>query len=560
MRELMILLSPVFWSLKNEALRLKGKFYRRLFIYLIIAVTSIIILTALFKTGMTKLRAVSPELFDILLLKAYSLIFLIIFFVQIINGFIVSLNTFYNSKEMENLLISPVGRDNLFLSRFIESYLKASWMLLVAGIPLIVAIGVIKGSSILYYLSTSVLLILFLIIPLGTGTAVAIFVTRFIHPKRLRNIFLTGLVASGIIFITILRLMRPEQFVNPELFANLTLFLAGLKTPSFILFPQRWLAESITYLSTGRLRLGLFLYATALSLTSWMVIQLSLLVFRKYHYEGWERLQQGEINPKGHSLKGLNRLIEKTFSWTGKEALALIRKEFILYLREPLNLQELFVIISLLIVYGFSISVLPLNWVGYQERLRWTVSIFNAGLIMIIIASLYGRIIYPLLSEGTTLWLIKSSPMSEFRYIITRFFLFTLPAIIMAEGLLLFSWLFIRTEKTYLLMEMLVVSFSAISMAGITFFSGFSKRVIKKAISHSLRQRPSLPYMLACLTAAGLNILFLSLPVIPVLKDNVTTPPPDILLIASLLAIALNTSLTILSLKYTIKTFHSLEI
>lgn len=556
----MILLSPVFWSLKNEAFRLKGKFYRRLFIYLITGVTSIIILTALLKTGMAKLRALSPELFDILLLKAYSLVFLIIFFVQIINGFIVSLNTFYNSKEMENLVISPVGRDNLFLSRFIESYIKASWMLLVAGIPLIVAIGIIKGSSILYYIATSVLLILFLMIPLGTGTAVAIFVTRFIHPKRLRNIFLTGLVASGIIFIIILRLMRPEQFVNPELFANLTMFLAGLKTPSFILFPQRWFAESITYLSTGRLRLGLFLYVTALSLTSWMVIQLSLLVFRKYHYEGWERLQQGEINPKGHSLEWLNKLIEKTFSWTGKEALALIRKEFILYFREPLNLQELFVIISLLIVYGFSISVLPLNWVGYHERLRCTVSIFNAGLIMIIIASLYGRIIYPLLSEGTTLWLIKSSPMSESRYIITRFFLFTLPAIIIGEGLLLFSWLFIRTEKTYLLMEMLVVLFSAISMAGITFFSGFSKRVIKKAISDSLRQKPSLPYMLACLTITGLNILFISLPVIPVLRDSVTTPPPDILLIASLSAIALNTSLTIFSLKYSIKAFHSLEI
>jgi len=69
---------------------------------------------------MLKLQDISFEVFNALLSKGYALIFIIIFLIQIINGFIISLNTFYQSKELEILLTSPVNRASLFLRDFLK--------------------------------------------------------------------------------------------------------------------------------------------------------------------------------------------------------------------------------------------------------------------------------------------------------------------------------------------------------------------------------------------------------------------------------------------------------
>lgn len=559
MRELAILLSPSFWSIKNEALRLRGSFYKKAVVYLISGIVFIVILTNLLNTGMTKLKGLSPELFNVILIKTYSLVFLLIFFVQIINGFVISLNTFYNSKDLETLLISPVKRDSLFMARFIESHIKSSWMILVFGIPVIVSIGLIKSSPLYFYIGSSILLIFFLTIPLSIGTILAIFMARYVHARRLKNVLITGVVVSAILFITLLRLMRPEQFVNPELFANLTIFLAQLKTPSFILFPQRWLAESFTYLSGGRLSLELLVYTVAMVLNSWLLLLLCFTIFTKYHYEGWERFQEGEVRVNGRSLRGLYNFIDRAFSWLGTEVVSLIRKEVLSYLREPANVQELFILLSLIIVYGFSISVLPINWIGYYERLRYTVSIFNTGLILIILASISARSVYPLLSEGTTTWLIKISPLRISKYILTRFFLFILPILLTGVGLILFSWFFIKIEKRYLLLQMTTISFGAITLLGLTFLMGLSERELKKTITHRAKPQASALYMLISLAIAGVNLLFVALPAMPVLKGNATHISPDTLVIALLSAVVLNIFFTVVFLRHSIRTLESLE-
>ncbi len=63
---------------------------------------------------MCELQNLSPEIFNIILIKGYSLIFLIIFFVQVINGAIMSLDRYYQSDELTILLTSPVNRTALF--------------------------------------------------------------------------------------------------------------------------------------------------------------------------------------------------------------------------------------------------------------------------------------------------------------------------------------------------------------------------------------------------------------------------------------------------------------
>ncbi|MCX5718413.1 MAG: hypothetical protein NT055_00355 [Nitrospirae bacterium] len=136
MKELLILLAPVLWSLKNDIAHVNRSFYKKALFYALSCIIFIFLITHLLNAGMIKLQTLSSDVFHILLVKAYSLIFIIIFSIQIISAFILALNIFYQSRELEVLFTSPVNRTSLFFSRLFETHLKASWMLIIFGLPL----------------------------------------------------------------------------------------------------------------------------------------------------------------------------------------------------------------------------------------------------------------------------------------------------------------------------------------------------------------------------------------------------------------------------------------
>ena len=136
MRELYVLLSPAIWSLKNDIVKFRGPFYKKAFFFALSGSLFIVLITKLLSAGMTRLQSMSQDVFSLLLIKGYSLIFLLVFLVQIINGLILALNTFYQSRDLAGLLTSPVSRTSLFFSKLIETHIKSSWMLVVFGFPL----------------------------------------------------------------------------------------------------------------------------------------------------------------------------------------------------------------------------------------------------------------------------------------------------------------------------------------------------------------------------------------------------------------------------------------
>ncbi len=560
MRDLAVLLLPFFWSLKNEALHLSKRFYKRVFLYLSGGTIFVLLFTFLLNAAMKKLHSLSPEVFNVLIVKALSLIFLVVFFVQIINGFIISLKTFYNSREMETLIISPVNRISLFISKLIETYFRASWMLVIFGIPILLSIGMMKNASLLFYVVSILSLALFSFIPVAMSTGLVIFLTRFVNAIRLRNVTISILIISTILFITTLRLLRPEYLVNPEGFANLTLFLIELKTPAFILLPNRWLGEIINHISEGRFFIDTLLFFLALLTTSYITFIFSLEVFKRSFYSGWEILQIGVIKRGGIILRWVNNIIDRAFSWLGHESLALLRREVISFIRDSGNIRELLVLSALIVVYTFSISVLPLNWEGYALRLTYMASLFNTGLILIIITALCSRIIYPVLSDGTTIWLVKTSPLSPSRYILTRYIIFLLPVFVIGEILIFFSFFFIPVKRPYQWFEIAVAGTTSSSILGLTFLSSLSKNTIKKLLSGNERLQAPLNYMFGALFIVAINILLMIIPIRELLKGDAQSISIESLLPVTLAISLINFIILLLSLKQSVKSFEGMEI
>ena len=478
-KEFLTLISPVVWSIKNDLLRFNRAFYKKAFFYALFGIAFIYLVTGLLNAGMAKLQNLSPEVFNVMLIKGYSLIFIIIFFIQIINAVIISLNTFYQSRELEVLFTSPVNRMSLFFSRLFETHLKASWMLIIFGMPLLVSIGLLLHANIAYYILSLMLFILFSIIPVNIGIGTAIIMSGIFHIKKLKKFMLSAGIVTVVAVITLFRLFKPEKFVNPELFANLTLFLAELKTPSFILLPNRWLSESVFNFLNKNYG-DAIIFISLLLLTPYITTVLLMPVYKKYHYRGWSILQVGEIILKQSRIDSIPRQksifsiikqafslkpVQKILSLSGRQARALFTKDLLYQFHDIKNIQQYLILFSLIIIYLFSIASLPLNWEGYAVKLKYIISFFNLGLILAIMGALCAKLVYPLIaSEGNFLWIIKTSPVTPKKYIRSKFFFSLIPIFLLGQLLTIFSSLFINIEKPVFILNILTTALLCMSL------------------------------------------------------------------------------------------------
>lgn len=525
MREFFILLSPVFWSLKNDLLSFNKSFYKKIFFYLLSSALFIVLITHLLNEGMSKLHKMSPEVFNILLVKGYSVVFMIILFSQIINGFIMSLDRFYQSNELELLLVSPVNRISLFFSRLLETHLKTSWMLIIFGVPLLVSLGILFHASLIYYLYSIALFVVFSTIPVNAGIGVTILLSGIFHIKKIKRFLFSAGIVTLAVLIALLRIFRPERFVNPEFFANLKLFLVDLKTPSFVLFPNRWLSEALFNFLNKDFS-NAFIFATLLILSSYLTVALLMFIYKKYHYKGWSLLQGGGIiSIKGREYPSSNgnltekrvhsHLAHKLLSPFGIQILTLLKKDLLYQMRDIKNIHQHLILFSLIIVYLFSVSSLPLNWVEYAVTIKYFVLFFNLGLILIIMASLSSKLVYPaIVSEGSFLWIIKASPITSRKYIMTKLILLLIPIFVLGEVLTIFSSFFINVEGV--LTALIIFSTALLSLTLVSISINFSISDLKEAVRKSDIEEIKTGNTAYMITAVFFTLLTLALEIIPV--------------------------------------------
>jgi ABC-2 type transport system permease protein len=481
------------WSVKNDILRFDRSFYKKTFFYILLSLAFMLLFTMILTMGMMKLQTLSVEVFSVLVIKGFSLVFLIISFMQVINGFVMSFNKYYQSRELDLLFTSPVSRISLFFSRLLQTHLKTSWMFIVFGIPLLAALGLHFQTGPLYYLCSMIALISFSIIPVNIGIGITIVLAGIFHIKRLKKFVFFAGVISVIGIIMLLRLFKPERFVNPEAFASLKIFLSELRTPSYILFPNRWLSETLFNVLEKNYAYTL-LFLSLLVLTAYVTVFLLMKVYKGFHYRGWSRLQgegvSGGTRRKGRSeafyLKGVRALS----AFFDRQSSALFIKDILYQFHDIKNIQQNLILLSLIVVYLFSIASLPLNWEEYGVQLQYTISFFNLGLILVIIASLCSKLVYPaIVTAGDSLWIIKTSPITSKRYIWTKFFFLFLPIFILGQLLTVFSSVFVHVEKTIFSLNVLTTTLMCFSLVGLAISFGINdlKRITKGSAGEEIK-------------------------------------------------------------------------
>jgi ABC-2 type transport system permease protein len=346
-----------------------------------------------------------------------------------IGNIVVSYSTFFKTREVGFLLTMPISFSKIFLIKFLDNFFYSSSTLLIMVTAALAGYTGYFGLQ-WYFIPFAVL---FLILPFmfiaGTlGAVTLLVIMRFAVTFGIRNVLVSIAILYATAIILFYIFSSPVQLVTNvfEYFPNINNYFGFLESPAIKLLPNHWVADALYWISSGRsIAAGWYIY---------LLIAVSILFFlfavylaRKWFYKAWLVF----LNLSNEfSVKKKNNG-STFFSFENNSALkprreALVKRELLLFIREPSQWTHFFIMLFLITIFILSISnidVMILN--AYNIYLKTLIYLIIYLFNVFLIASMSLRFIFPLVSlEGETIWKIRSAPLNYKKLMLTRLFIY----------------------------------------------------------------------------------------------------------------------------------------
>jgi ABC-2 type transport system permease protein len=372
------------------------------------------------------------EIGSLLAGKMLSLMLLAFGGILLLSNLVTALSTFFLAKDLDMMVAAPVDWLRFYLAKLMETLVHSSWMVILLALPILTAYGIVYDGGPLFPFVAMAGLVPFLIIPTAIGAGVTLLLVNLFPARRTRDIL--SLVAAGAVagLVLALRLVQPEQLARPEGFQSLVDFIALLKTPQSPLLPSEWTSQVIM---NWLLRVADPLPIALLWTTAGAFVVFGAMLHQRLYADGFSKAQEGANS----YLQGRTwqRIVDALFGW-----LPVTRREFLLkdskiFFRDATQWSQLILLAVLLIVYVFNIRALPLfSGEKVPFSLVTLVAFLNLGLAGFVLAAIAARFIFPSISlEGRQLWLLRSSPLDLRALLWSKYWIGTLPLLILAVGI-----------------------------------------------------------------------------------------------------------------------------
>ncbi len=403
---------------------------------------------------------------DILAMKFLSMIIIIFFTLILFSNIINCLTHLYLSQDLPLLHSLPVSSKDIFFSRWIISAFDSSWMILAFSIPIFLSYGLIYRADILYYLIFPLEMIFMCMIASSFSAILVLFGAQILPAGRIRTvlIILGAVMVIGLIFV--LRLTRPEQLVNPDSFASVVVYLNSMQTPDSPILPTTWISDAIRNAlnnDTGKYSLNMGLTVTF----SLMLVFLNNFLAQKLYFNGFSKSQttpQRLFSP----LKYKGRDWENLLNFLPRETKAFAVKEIRTFFRDSSQWPQLFLMASLIVIYIYNFSVLPLNNSPIKTvYLQNVFSFLNIGLAASVLSAISARFVFPAVSmEGEAFWIVQAAPVQAKDFLWIKFFLYYIPMTILAEILIISSNILLGVSHFMMILSSITTFFLVPAIVG----------------------------------------------------------------------------------------------
>ncbi|MCJ7553574.1 MAG: hypothetical protein MUO34_06780, partial [Ignavibacteriaceae bacterium] len=437
----------------------------------------------------------------IFLLHRFIFVVLFIFFMAVnIGNIVVSYSTLYRTTEVGFLMTKPVSFVKLFLIKFFDNFFYSSSTLLL--VITAVVFGYAEYFKLPWYFipfSITFLILPFMFIAGSLGAIVLLLILRFAARIGIKKVLGLLFGIYGTATISFYYFSSPVELVNKvfEYFPNLNNYFGFLEDPAIRFLPNYWISEALYWIVSGNFTAALW-YVYLMDVISILIFILALFLAKIWYYKTW--LVSLDL-PTNLVMKRKSR--NKIFSFENDTSLtppreAVLKREFLMFFREPSQWTHLLVMLFLITVFISSlgsVDVIIMN--AYNTQIKTLVYLIVYLFNVFLIASLSLRFVFPLVSlEGETIWKIRSSPLNYKKLLITRLVIYF--SIIFLIGQLLNFFSNYRFSIQLVVISQINTFFVTVTLVALNFGMG--------AIFANYKERN--PIRIASSQGASLTFLF----------------------------------------------------
>jgi ABC-2 type transport system permease protein len=369
---------------------------------------------------------------DLLAYKLLSMILIVSSALLLFSSILTSLARLFLSRDLLLVHSMPVASYRIFIARWIDSTADSSWMVIVFSMPVFLAYGIVFGAGLAYYAGTLLALCWLAVITSALSALLVMIGVMIVPATRMRSVvMLMGVLLFVVLYLAI-RLMRPEQLVDPEVFDSVLVYLSSLQAPAAPFLPTTWASDSIQTALTGAIGTSLFHLALSASFAV-VVFCLAVITADAIYFRGFSKAQTASTRVM--RSRGIS---ERLFRFLPGPVRAFTVKEIKTFLRDQTQWTQLFLIAALLVIYIYNFDALPLEKSPIQTvYLQNLFAFLNMGLALFVLTAVAARFAYPAVSlEKEAFWLVKSAPLSLRSFLRIKFFMYYLPLLALTEILI----------------------------------------------------------------------------------------------------------------------------
>lgn len=403
---------------------------------------------------------------DLLAHHLLAMIFLTFFSLLVFSNIITSLSNLYLSADLELCNSSPARLEELFLSRAILTLMDSSWMVVVFGLPVMMAYGWVYKPGPGFYLSLIHLGTALAVIATGTGIMITMLMVSVFPAQRTRDIIMLLMIFIVIALYFMFRFIRPERLVDPDAFFSIMQYASALKAPDHPLLPTHWITEVLWNHLKNREGKNIFeimlLWSSAGALTV-----INVWIAHAVYFSGFSKSQEAKKRRAGKGL--LDIIIKVLKKPLGNEIASILEKDVRNFFRDNTQWSQLLLLSALVVVYIYNFSVLPLERSTIRlDFLQNTIAFLNLGLASFVLAAVSVRFIFPAVSsEGRSFWIIQTSPLSIKRFLIGKYIIYILPMLILGEVLVVFTNRMLNVSAFMMTLSAITMFFAVFGLVSI---------------------------------------------------------------------------------------------
>ena len=478
--------------------------------------------------------------------------------ILLLSNVITALSSFFLARDLDMLVAAPVDWLRLYGAKLLETMVHSSWMVVLLAVPMFGAYGVVYRGGWAYPLIVLAAFVPFIAIPTVIGSALTLVLVNVFPARRTRDILslIAVLAAAGLVLL--FRMLRPEKLARPEGFRSLTDFIVLLRGPTSPVLPSEWAQQAVMGWLRGPADLLPFylLWSTAAA-----AVVLGALLHRALYARGYTKAQESAQTFARDGL--LRRVLARLLSPFGVRRRELVLKELRLFFRDTTQWSQLILLGVLIVVYVFNIKYLPLTSEGLTFFIVNIVPFLNLVLAGFVLASIAARFIFPGVSlEGRTLWLLRSSPISMHDLLWSKFWVGTLPLLVLALIIVGATNYLLRTSEFIMYVSLFTIVLLTFAIGGLAI--GFGT-LYPQFETENAAQIPTsfggLLFMMASVGVIGGTIILEARPVYGYLSARIynTETSSTEMLVGFGLAALLCVAATIVPIRIALRRLESIE-